>query len=110
MVNKVALHDWLIYAYFRNCKFNWKIDNISYIRYRQHKSNEFGANSNFRAYLKRIFLIKNSWYRTEVEKINKLIQPDLLLNLNFRVKNFIYLRRRLKDALILLIISIFGFY
>jgi rhamnosyltransferase len=110
LVNKVSLHDWIIYAYFRNHKFNWKIDSVSLIKYRQHASNEFGSNSDFKAYIKRIFLIKNNWYQKEVEKIKNLLESDLSLNFYFRIKNFWQLRRSPRDALLFLIISIIGFY
>jgi rhamnosyltransferase len=110
LVNEVALHDWMIYAYFRNHKFNWNIDNIPLVKYRQHSDNEFGSNTDFKAYVKRIFLIKNNWYKAEVEKIKKLLQPDLSINFIFRIKNFWHLRRQPIDVLILLIMSIFLLY
>jgi len=110
LVNEVALHDWMIYAYFRNHKFNWNIDNIPLVKYRQHSDNEFGSNTDFKAYVKRIFLIKNNWYKAEVEKIKKLLQPDLSINFIFRIKNFWHLRRQPIDALILLIMSILLLY
>jgi len=110
LVNEVSLHDWMIYAYFRNNKFKWKIDNISLIQYRQHSNNEFGSNSDFKAYTKRIFLIKNNWYRREVEKIKNLLDPGLTFNFYFRIKKFWQLRRSPRDAILFLIISIIGFY
>ena len=109
-VSNVDLHDWIIYAYFRSQNFLWKIDNVALINYRQHKTNYFGVNSGFKAILKRILFIKNNWYRSEIEKIKNLIQPDISFDFFFRVKNFWHLRRRPRDKLILLIISILGLY
>jgi rhamnosyltransferase len=37
------------------------------MRYRIHESNQVGANSGFKAYQKRLSVIKNGWYRRQVE-------------------------------------------
>ncbi|MDA9980718.1 glycosyltransferase [Pelagibacterales bacterium] len=110
LINKISLHDWMIYAYFRKNRFNWYIDNFPLIQYRQHENNEFGSNSGLKAYLKRFLLVKNNWYRKEVTKINELLKLRISLNFWFRFKNFWELRRRPRDVLILLIISISGLY
>ena len=86
--NKVALHDWMIYAYFRHNGFNWLIDDMSMINYRQHANNNVGFNSGLKAYKKRISLIKQKWYRAEVEKISQLIGNKVELSL-FLVKKFL---------------------
>ena len=110
VINEVAFHDWMIYAYFRSKKLKWHIDQIPYIKYRQHLKNDTGANLNLKAYIKRIFLIKNSWYKKEIEKISNLIELNTPLDFWFRIKNFWQLRRRPRDVFVLLIISLFGFY
>ena len=110
VINKVALHDWMIYAFFRSKKLKWYIDKIPYIKYRQHLKNEAGANYNLKAYKKRFLLIKKNWYRKEVEKISNLLDFNHPLDFWFRVKNFWQLRRRPRDAFFLLIISLFGLY
>jgi rhamnosyltransferase len=109
-VNEVSLHDWLIYAYFRSKQLKWYIDNLSFVKYRQHQHNQYGVNYGFKNYIKRILLIKNSWYQKEVEKIINLLQLDISLNFWFRIKNFLQLRRRLRDSLFLLIMSVIGLY
>ncbi len=109
-VNNVFFHDWMIYAFFRTYKYNWYIDTLPLIKYRQHSSNVIGLNLGFKAFFKRIKLVKNKFYRKEVEKIKILLKLNISTNLWFRVKNFFQLRRRFRDAFILLILSIFGFY
>jgi rhamnosyltransferase len=109
-VNNVFFHDWMIYAFFRTYKYNWYIDTLPLIKYRQHSSNVIGLNLGFKAFFKRIKLVKNKFYRKEVEKIKSLLKLNISTNLWFRVKNFLQLRRRFRDAFILLILSIFGFY
>ena len=109
-VNEVNLHDWLIYAYFRDRGLTWYIDNTPLLRYRQHSSNQVGFNSGIRAYLKRFFLIKNRWYHKEVEKISSLLGVRISVNFWFRIRNFLQLRRRTRDAIVLLAMSAFGIY
>ena len=109
-INKISLHDWIIYAYFRSKKFIWHIDAVPLIKYRQHENNDTGANYGLRAYLKRIFLIKNKWYRNEVTKICDLVEFKVKINYLFRIKNFWQLRRRPRDTIVILLISIFCLY
>lgn len=47
------LHDWYCYSYARFNNFNWVIDHNSYMLYRQHCSNEVGANSGIKAFTTR---------------------------------------------------------
>ena len=82
--------------------------------YRQHESNQEGANLGFKAYLKRFKLIKNGWYRTEVRKISGLIRNDdsNAFNLDrwFLIKNFYQLRRNKRDAFLLLLMLLTGVF
>ena len=41
--------------------------------YRQHSQNEFGANNNVNAYLKRLLYVKNNWYKEQIIEISNLI-------------------------------------
>jgi len=63
-------HDWLVYAWFK-CNFpdSWFIDKNSYIFYRQHYGNETGVNSGIKAFKKRLKLIINGWYFSEIKKV-----------------------------------------
>lgn len=58
---KVGLHDWFIYAYARANGFRWVIDDQSYIRYRQHASNQVGMNSGWKAFVHRAKKVSSGW-------------------------------------------------
>ena len=110
LVNEVELHDWMIYAYFRTFSMRWYIDKNPSIYYRQHENNQIGANIYWQAYLARLKKIKNGWYRDEVQKIVSLLKPHaketISLDRFFLIINFYKLRRRLRDALVLLFMNI----
>ena len=113
-VNLVALHDWMIYAYFRSQDMKWKISNKPLMRYRQHENNQVGINSGLNAYLVRFNKIKTKWYRGEVEKIITLLNKDhkkgFSLKSHFLIKNCWSLRRRPRDAVVLLFMIIFKIF
>jgi rhamnosyltransferase len=113
-VNLVKLHDWMIYAYFRSQGMRWKIDNKSLMHYRQHDNNQIGLNSGLKAYLIRFNKIKIKWYRNEVKKIIYLLNGSFEQNISlkrlFLIKNFWHLRRRPRDAIILLFVIIFRIF
>ena len=113
-INQVESHDWIIYAFCRNEGFKWGIDMRSFIKYRQHKSNSFGANVGINAYLNRIKKIRNFWYRNEVKKIFSLLRINtkcnFTLNRLFLIKNFWYLRRKTSHAIFLLFILVFNVF
>ncbi len=108
-VNEIALHDWLIYAYFRSNGFNWFIDCVPLIRYRQHENNQVGVNSGLKAYGVRLSKVRHKWYRYEVEKIARLLDLDVPTR-SFMLRNFLHLRRRSRDTFILLIFVLIGLY
>jgi len=113
-VNLVELHDWMIYAYFRSQRMKWKIDDKPLMRYRQHDHNQFGLNYGLKAYLGRFFKIRTRWYRNEVQKVtdllNRACEKDFSLKKSFLIKNFWNLRRRPRDAIILLFVIIFQIF
>lgn len=113
-VNQVDLHDWMIYAYCRSNRLQWAIDDMPLMRYRQHESNQVGFNSGLKAYLKRISMVKDNWYRREVEKIIALLAATshvgFTLNRSFLVKYFWQLRRRPRDAFALLAMLVLGVF
>jgi rhamnosyltransferase len=111
--NCIAVHDWLIYAFFRSRKLLWKIDNSPLMMYRQHESNQLGSNFGFLAYFKRIKLIRSNWYRNEVMKVFTAIgigDEEFNLDRWFLIKNFYQLRRQSSDAFFLLLVILFGIY
>ena len=113
-VNYIELHDWLIYAFFRSRDMPWYIDSKVLMLYRQHESNQEGANLDYKSYLKRFKLIKNGWYRAEVIKISELICNDDSKEFNldrwFLIKNFYQLRRNKRDAFFLFLMLLTGVF
>lgn len=57
-VNKVCLHDWLLYAFARERKYKWFIDPQPGMLYRQHSNNQVGANASLLGAIKRIKKLK----------------------------------------------------
>ena len=81
--------------------------------YRQHESNQVGCNFGFLAYLKRIKLIRNGWYRSEVRKISEAVDigdDEFNLDVWFLIKNFRQFRRQNRDAFILFLMILFGIF
>lgn len=114
-VNQVALHDWMIYAFFRSRKMKWYIDSKPLMYYRQHDHNQVGLNSGLSAALKRFHMIRTKWYSKEVNKIYALISlqgelRDVSLNRCFLIKNFNQLRRRKRDTFILMMFILSGIF
>lgn len=72
LARDVCLHDWLIYAYARANNYTWYIDPVPSMKYRQHSSNQVGANISFKMWVKRVKLVNSGWYRAEVYKIKTL--------------------------------------
>jgi rhamnosyltransferase len=105
-VNKVAFHDWMVYAYFRSFGLTWFIDPLPLMHYRQHSSNQVGANIGISAYKRRFFLFLTGWYRCEIEKIASLLKLDSPTRL-FIFINALECRRRSRDAIILALLAIF---
>lgn len=108
-VNHIALHDWLVYAYFRSNGFNWFIDCVPLVHYRQHENNQVGVNSGLKAYVVRMSKVRYKWYRSQVEKIARLLDFDVPTR-SFMIRNFFHLRRRSRDAFILLTFVLIGLY
>lgn len=106
VVGDVEYHDWLIYAYYRASGFSWFIDEQPMMYYRQHGGNQIGWNSGIHAYLARIKLVSKKWYRIEVNKIWALVAPfdksGFSCKGSFLIMNFWQLRRRPRDAWVLL--------
>lgn len=53
-LKKLDWHDWVIYAYARAKGYKWVIESQSYMLYRQHSSNQLGANSGLKQFRKRV--------------------------------------------------------
>jgi len=51
------LHDWYCYSFTRFNDFKWYIDSEAMMAYRQHSSNEVGANSGWKGFISRLAVI-----------------------------------------------------
>lgn len=112
-LHKVALHDWLAYAYCREQGFTWFINSWPSMRYRQHENNQVGTNDNISAYKKRLSMIRSKWLRNQVNSIVSLVAPSKYKQLSswlYLVTNFTSLRRRFRDRWFLLVMILLGFY
>ena len=121
-VNKVELHDWFIYAFARENNYKWHIDEKPSMRYRQHTSNQVGANDGLNAKLKRFKKVFSSWYREEIIKIIKVLRLEnkykfskYILNKSY-INNLLLLkysfefRRNKKEKLFLSLLILLGIF
>ncbi|WP_447738149.1 glycosyltransferase [Aeromonas veronii] len=117
----IDLHDWFIYAYARSKQYKWYIDVYSSMRYRQHGTNQVGANSSVRAALHRISLIKTQWYRHQICNISKVLKvnDNSIVNhvIEHRYTGNLYLlfninklRRRLRDKFAFALALLFNLF
>ncbi len=67
-----ASHDWSTYAITRLGKFSWFIDKRSFIIYRQHGQNAYGANRGMGGASKLLELFRSGWYRRHILMIEDL--------------------------------------
>lgn len=113
----ISLHDWLFYAMFRAAGKRWLIDCISGLDYRQHDKNVMGAATGLSAILKRLELLRNSWYRNQIILISKIaaIRNPLVDYINkpdpwrswIALRYFRECRRKPVEALVLLLFLLF---
>ncbi|MCG3663341.1 MAG: glycosyltransferase [Aliarcobacter butzleri] len=120
--NNIELHDWLIYAYSRENNYKWYIDEKPTMKYRQHVSNQVGANDGIFAKIKRLKLIFSSWYRNETIKIievlsleNKYRFTKYILNKSYLnnlllLKDSFKFRRKFSERIFLSILIFIGIY
>jgi rhamnosyltransferase len=69
LTDQVHYHDWLIYALARSWELQWCFDLEPSMRYRQHAGNHTGARGSFRGVIKRLRMIRQGWYRIQLEAI-----------------------------------------
>lgn len=110
----IALHDWLFYAICRESGLPWVIDDQPKMLYRQHESNQIGSNSNWRAHASRFktVLCKSSWYRRQVVSLVDLFhkREEVHLSKSFLILHFREVRRRPRDQIALLIMTLLGIF
>lgn len=120
LVQKVDLHDWLIYSIVRCNGLIWHIDNHATLMYRQHSSNEFGANSGLSAWKKRFDQIRSGWYKNQIRYLLQLCdgRPAAICDAidgGFAGRFYLLLRvhlfrRRLIDQFILFMVLLLGIF
>lgn len=66
LTNEVHYHDWMIYALARSWNLRWYFDSQPSMRYRQHAANHTGARGTVRGAIKRLAMIREGWYRTQL--------------------------------------------
>lgn len=104
----VSLHDWYFYAFARSHNYRWCIDPVPSMRYRQHESNQVGANIGLRALMARYKAIRDGWWFGQVQLIADVASPNPesqpFVDLNLGPIQFIKLsvrawhcRRRVRD-------------
>ncbi|BBO80259.1 dTDP-rhamnosyl transferase RfbG [Desulfosarcina ovata subsp. sediminis] len=115
---EIDLHDWLIYAYVRSKNMKWYVDPWPSMKYRQHSSNEFGANFGFKMLIKRWNDARNGWYRKQILAIADFCGLNEALPINLIKKNkysdriklslmSLQLRKKKNEAIFLSIILLF---
>jgi len=89
-LQQVSLHDWYCYAFARSHGFKWFIDSRPSMLYRQHESNQVGANSGLISLFQRYVTIHEGWWFKQVQAIALLVGADK----NPFVSSWLPLRRR----------------
>lgn len=112
VADSFKLHDWLIYAFYRQHGLKWFVDDKPQMRYRQHANNQVGFNKGLKAYKTRIAQVRDKRFRAEVEKLLNLLGcPDgFKFSRSFLIFNYTKLRRRSRDAYVLLAFNILGWF
>ncbi len=112
LAEKIALHDWLLYAYLRTNNLSWFIDKNAKMLYRQHQHNQVGVNKGFQAVTKRIRLFRSGWYHQQVNLVSEFVDFSdknfesrlmILMNIN-------QLRRKFSDRIVLFMSVLIGLY
>ncbi len=96
-------HDWVIYAICRSAGVPWFRDSQSFIHYRQHSANVYGARSGFAGIIARLQMISNGWYRDHILWLEHVItntadERKLLARLKRgRINDCFYLATQARD-------------
>lgn len=117
-VQGVALHDWFCYAFARSQGFEWFIDPVSGLDYRQHASNQVGVNTGLSSAISRLSKVMDGWWFTQIRLTASLLnitQPSIVNETQgsrlVALLKFLFIiskcRRRTRDRLALLIICLF---
>jgi rhamnosyltransferase len=72
-LDAIKVHDWLIYAYAREHRWHWVIDDASVLLYRQHERNELGANAGWRGAFARFLNLGQGRFRRDALAIGAVV-------------------------------------
>lgn len=85
LIQKIELHDWLIYSYIRANNLKWLVDQEPSMQYRQHDNNEFGANSGYTIFFNRWKRARNGWYGKQILYVSEFCNVTHLLPIQYLV-------------------------
>lgn len=80
LTQSLHYHDWAIYALARAWEERWSFDAEPSMTYRQHSSNDTGARSSVQGATKRLRLIRQGWYSSQLSIIAELCATAAPLN------------------------------
>ena len=116
-------HDWIIYAICRSHGLRWVHDDRSFIAYRQHSRNVFGAKPGLVGLISKFKIVRSGWYRSNVSLLSNFIEKDKfelqvmksvddasLQSKIFLLSNVFSFRRDLKGCIYLALLLIFGIF
>jgi rhamnosyltransferase len=72
--SQLHYHDWALYALCRSSGLRWHFDPKVCLNYRQHASNDTGARASGAGLRRRVALIREGWYRRQVDAVACLVQ------------------------------------
>ena len=114
-------HDWTVYAICRSHGLKWIHDVRSFIAYRQHKSNLYGAKPGFLGLYSKLKRVGDGWYRRHIlflEKfisgqgkelhIMKSIRDKTISDRFFLMYNIFSFRRNYMDVIRIGLLVVFG--
>jgi rhamnosyltransferase len=112
-------HDWLFYAVCRSRGVHWYFDRESFVMYRQHSRNVYGAQTGLAGMLAKTQSVCSGWYRRQILENGRYLQGTAdelaallrVRRLQLRDRLWIairgpFLRRRFLDGLALSVLAL----
>ena len=116
LLSDLWVHDWIIYAYVRGQGYEWLIDDYVSLRYRQHGTNDIGANDGLKAIRQRLKRVRSGKYQQDLLAIACLAQAPMRLvqalerlawhDRLWLISRGYQFRRRFKEVLALMLIFV----
>lgn len=72
LTHRLHYHDWMVYALARSWGLRWCFDATPSMQYRQHGGNDTGARGTLNGIARRLSLVRQGWYRTQLHMIAEL--------------------------------------